>query len=90
MPGLGSSRWLFLTRKSSSFFFGSHAYAKVVVFSKIPLPNYRFDLDDKRPLREVIISTLLLTHRLLELYNRLVFFLWFLRKVKKKKNKIDR
>ena len=61
------------------------------MFSKIPLPNYRFDLDDKRPLREVIIiSTLLSTHRLLELYNRLVFFLWFLRKVKKKKNKIDR
>lgn len=24
------------------------------MFSKIPLPNYRFDLDDKRPLREVI------------------------------------
>ncbi|CAI0431841.1 unnamed protein product [Linum tenue] len=31
----------------------SHTYAKVVVFSKIPLPNYRFDLDDKRPQREV-------------------------------------
>ncbi|EOA23425.1 hypothetical protein CARUB_v10016608mg [Capsella rubella] len=31
----------------------SHAYAKVVVFSKIPLPNYRFDLDDKKPQREV-------------------------------------
>lgn len=86
MPGLGSSRWLFLTRKSSFFFFGSHAYAKVVVFSKIPLPNYRFDLDDKRPLREVIIiSTLLSTHRLLELYNRLVFSYGFLEKLKKKK-----
>ncbi|CAH8381724.1 unnamed protein product [Eruca vesicaria subsp. sativa] len=35
----------------------SHAYAKVVVFSKIPLPNYRFDLDDKRPLREVSVDT---------------------------------
>ncbi|CAN6910054.1 unnamed protein product [Brassica oleracea] len=35
----------------------SHAYAKVVVFSKIPLPNYRFDLDDKRPLREVSVHT---------------------------------
>ncbi|CAN1796383.1 DExH-box ATP-dependent RNA helicase DExH5, mitochondrial [Linum perenne] len=28
-------------------------YVKVVVFSKVPLPNYRFDLDDKRPQREV-------------------------------------
>ncbi|KAG2261721.1 hypothetical protein Bca52824_068800 [Brassica carinata] len=35
----------------------SHAYAKVVVFSKIPLPNYRFDLDDKRPMREVSVHT---------------------------------
>ncbi|KAF8108374.1 hypothetical protein N665_0109s0002 [Sinapis alba] len=33
----------------------SHAYAKVVVFSKVPLPNYRFDLDDKRPMREVSV-----------------------------------
>lgn len=72
-------------KKIFFFFFGSHAYAKVVVFSKIPLPNYRFDLDDKRPLREVIISTLLLTHRLLELYNRLVFSYGFLEKLKKKK-----
>ncbi|WCJ33256.1 DExH-box ATP-dependent RNA helicase DExH3 [Euphorbia peplus] len=31
----------------------SHVYTKVVVFSKIPLPNYRFDLDDRRPQREV-------------------------------------
>ncbi|XP_012075702.1 DExH-box ATP-dependent RNA helicase DExH5, mitochondrial isoform X2 [Jatropha curcas] len=31
----------------------SHLYVKVVVFSKVPLPNYRFDLDDKRPQREV-------------------------------------
>ncbi|CAL0318438.1 unnamed protein product [Lupinus luteus] len=31
----------------------SHLYAKVVVFSKVPLPNYRYDLDDRRPLREV-------------------------------------
>ncbi|XVF53845.1 hypothetical protein PTKIN_Ptkin05aG0131500 [Pterospermum kingtungense] len=30
-------------------------YAKVVVFSKLPLPNYRSDLDDKRPQREVIL-----------------------------------
>ncbi|KAL2904762.1 DExH-box ATP-dependent RNA helicase DExH3 [Bienertia sinuspersici] len=30
----------------------SHSYVKVVVFSKIPLPNYRFDLDEKRPQRE--------------------------------------
>lgn len=32
---------------------GSHLYSKVAVFSKVPLPNYRFDLDDKRPQREV-------------------------------------
>ncbi|KAJ4848988.1 hypothetical protein Tsubulata_018727 [Turnera subulata] len=31
----------------------SHSYGKAVVFSKVPLPNYRFDLDEKRPLREV-------------------------------------
>ncbi|KAJ9554205.1 hypothetical protein OSB04_018250 [Centaurea solstitialis] len=34
----------------------SHLYAKVLVVSKLPLPNYRFDLDDKRPQREVSIS----------------------------------
>lgn len=34
----------------------SHVYVKVVVVSKVPLPNYRFDLDDKRPQREVILS----------------------------------
>ncbi|XP_055961196.1 DExH-box ATP-dependent RNA helicase DExH5, mitochondrial isoform X2 [Mercurialis annua] len=33
----------------------SHIYEKAVVFSKIPLPNYRFDLDNKRPQREVNI-----------------------------------
>ncbi|XAR63935.1 RNA helicase [Bertholletia excelsa] len=31
----------------------SRQYEKVVVFSKIPLPNYRADLDFKRPQREV-------------------------------------
>ncbi|XP_071686344.1 DExH-box ATP-dependent RNA helicase DExH5, mitochondrial [Rutidosis leptorrhynchoides] len=31
----------------------SHLYTKVLVISKVPLPNYRFDLDDKRPQREV-------------------------------------
>ncbi|GMH17063.1 hypothetical protein Nepgr_018904 [Nepenthes gracilis] len=30
-------------------------YSKVVVFSKVALPNYRSDLDDKRPQREVIL-----------------------------------
>ncbi|GAV67332.1 dsrm domain-containing protein/DEAD domain-containing protein/Helicase_C domain-containing protein/HA2 domain-containing protein/OB_NTP_bind domain-containing protein [Cephalotus follicularis] len=30
-------------------------YSKVVVFSKVPLPNYRSDLDDKRPQREVTL-----------------------------------
>ncbi|MBA0801609.1 hypothetical protein Gohar_011963, partial [Gossypium harknessii] len=33
----------------------SRQYAKVVVFSKLPLPNYRSDLDDKRPQREVVL-----------------------------------
>ncbi|MED6115623.1 hypothetical protein PIB30_092465 [Stylosanthes scabra] len=32
----------------------SHMYAKVVVISKVPLPNYRCDLDDRHPLREHI------------------------------------
>lgn len=35
----------------------SHHYPKIVVFSKVPLPNYRFDLDDKRPQREVNIHS---------------------------------
>ncbi|PIN17878.1 ATP-dependent RNA helicase A [Handroanthus impetiginosus] len=30
-------------------------YEKVVVFSKVPLPNYRSDLDIKRPQREVVL-----------------------------------
>ncbi|KAL4579620.1 hypothetical protein LXL04_015774 [Taraxacum kok-saghyz] len=30
-------------------------YGKVVVASKVPLPHYRPDLDDKRPQREVVI-----------------------------------
>ncbi|PIA33471.1 hypothetical protein AQUCO_04100124v1 [Aquilegia coerulea] len=34
----------------------SHLYARVFVISKVPLPNYRFDLDDKRPQREVVIQ----------------------------------
>ncbi|KAH6771511.1 RNA helicase family protein [Perilla frutescens var. hirtella] len=34
----------------------SHLYTKVVVVSKFPLPHYRFDLDDKRPQREVILA----------------------------------
>ncbi|XP_011078760.1 DExH-box ATP-dependent RNA helicase DExH3 isoform X2 [Sesamum indicum] len=33
----------------------SRQYEKVVVFSKVPLPNYRSDLDTKRPQREVMI-----------------------------------
>ncbi|XP_050232144.1 DExH-box ATP-dependent RNA helicase DExH3 [Mercurialis annua] len=33
----------------------SRQYSRVVVFSKVPLPNYRPDLDDKRPQREVIL-----------------------------------
>ncbi|MCL7032494.1 hypothetical protein MKW94_002396 [Papaver nudicaule] len=35
----------------------SRQYSRVLVFSKSPLPNYRSDLDDKRPQREVIISS---------------------------------
>lgn len=31
----------------------SRQYSKIVVISKVPLPNYRPDLDDKRPQREV-------------------------------------
>ncbi|KAK6241891.1 Helicase [Theobroma cacao] len=34
----------------------SHLYSKVAVFSKVPLPNYRFDLDDKCPQREVNLN----------------------------------
>ncbi|XP_073130069.1 DExH-box ATP-dependent RNA helicase DExH5, mitochondrial-like isoform X2 [Henckelia pumila] len=34
----------------------SHLYVKAVVVSKVPLPSYRFDLDDKRPQREVFLS----------------------------------
>ncbi|KAL5716895.1 RNA helicase [Ranunculus cassubicifolius] len=30
-------------------------YGKVVVASKVPLPNYRPDLDEKRPQREVVL-----------------------------------
>ncbi|KAI3895368.1 hypothetical protein MKX03_032581 [Papaver bracteatum] len=35
----------------------SQQYSRVLVFSKTPLPNYRSDLDDKRPQREVVISS---------------------------------
>ncbi|CAH8254939.1 unnamed protein product [Arabidopsis lyrata] len=33
----------------------SRQYSKIVVISKAPLPNYRPDLDDKRPQREVVL-----------------------------------
>ncbi|KAL6990247.1 hypothetical protein U1Q18_051104 [Sarracenia purpurea var. burkii] len=33
----------------------SHLYAKVVVVSKVPLSNYRFDLDESPPQRELIL-----------------------------------
>ncbi|KAK4778731.1 hypothetical protein SAY86_006259 [Trapa natans] len=33
----------------------SRQYNKLVVISKVPLPNYRPDLDDKRPQREVLL-----------------------------------
>ncbi|VAH55307.1 unnamed protein product [Triticum turgidum subsp. durum] len=32
-------------------------YSRIIVFSKVPLPNYRSDLDDKRPQREVSIPS---------------------------------
>ncbi|XP_071683938.1 DExH-box ATP-dependent RNA helicase DExH3 isoform X1 [Lolium perenne] len=35
----------------------SRQYARIIVFSKVPLPNYRSDLDDKRPQREVSIPS---------------------------------
>ncbi|CAI9113481.1 OLC1v1014092C2 [Oldenlandia corymbosa var. corymbosa] len=35
----------------------SRQYSKVVVFSKVPLPNYRSDLDEKRPQREVVLPS---------------------------------
>ncbi|KAK9668827.1 hypothetical protein RND81_13G089500 [Saponaria officinalis] len=35
----------------------SRQYSKVIVFSKAPLPNYRHDLDDKRPQREVVLPS---------------------------------
>ncbi|KAL2344743.1 hypothetical protein Fmac_006028 [Flemingia macrophylla] len=38
----------------------SHMYAKVVVVSKVPLPNYRCDLDDKRRVREVNVPNTVL------------------------------
>ncbi|KAF3789490.1 DExH-box ATP-dependent RNA helicase [Nymphaea thermarum] len=33
----------------------SEQYGKVIVASKVPLPNYRPDLDEKRPQREVVV-----------------------------------
>ncbi|KAL3529228.1 hypothetical protein ACH5RR_008550 [Cinchona calisaya] len=33
----------------------SRQYSKVIAFSKVALPNYRSDLDDKRPQREVVL-----------------------------------
>ncbi|XP_010527764.1 PREDICTED: DExH-box ATP-dependent RNA helicase DExH5, mitochondrial [Tarenaya hassleriana] len=58
----------------------SRSYAKVVVFSKVPLPNYRFDLDDKRPQREVNVHMGLV--RSVEAYLREYF--------NKKSNGMDR
>ena len=44
---------VFTLQSDNSLHFASRQYSKVVVFSKVPLPNYRSDLDDKRPQREV-------------------------------------
>lgn len=57
------------------FLFGSRQYARVVVISKVPLPNYRSDLDHKRPQREVLSYFHCLVVVLLEWR---IFFFWFL------------
>lgn len=44
---------VFIWTISEQKFLCSRQYSKVVVFSKAPLPNYRSDLDLKRPQREV-------------------------------------
>ncbi|KAH7434390.1 hypothetical protein KP509_06G015600 [Ceratopteris richardii] len=46
----------------------SQSYGKVMVFSKVPLPNYRADMDDKRPSRKVSIplSVLQAVQKILE------------------------
>lgn len=55
-----------------SEFVCSRQYAKVVVFSKAALPNYRSDLDDKRPQREVYSAFFTLY---VHLYNVVSFFM---------------
>lgn len=47
------AKWLVTLESLIDNILGSHLYSKVVVVSKVPLPNYRFDLDDRRPQREV-------------------------------------
>lgn len=47
---------IFLMLISNHNVYISEMYGKVVVASKVPLPNYRPDLDDKRPQREVTSS----------------------------------
>lgn len=44
-----------LLLNSIALVYGSHMYSKVAVFSKVPLPNYRYDLDERKPQREVYI-----------------------------------
>ncbi|CAM8992581.1 unnamed protein product [Rhodiola kirilowii] len=48
-----------LSQLATSMGLHSRGYAKVLVFSKVPLPSYRSDLDDKRPQREVRMPLLL-------------------------------
>lgn len=45
-----------LSQLASQLGLHSQMYGKVVVFSKVPLANYRADLDHKRPVRKVSIS----------------------------------
>ncbi|KAK6127667.1 hypothetical protein DH2020_038583 [Rehmannia glutinosa] len=54
--------------KQEVYFHRSRQYEKVVVFSKVPLPNYRSDLDSKRPQREVVLPSGL--HRVVDSHLR--------------------
>ncbi|MCO5549284.1 hypothetical protein L7F22_002752 [Adiantum nelumboides] len=45
-----------LSQLASQLGLHSHNYGRVIAFSKVPLANYRADLDFKRPVRKVSIS----------------------------------
>uniref|UniRef100_A0A7N0V7U3 RNA helicase n=1 Tax=Kalanchoe fedtschenkoi TaxID=63787 RepID=A0A7N0V7U3_KALFE len=48
-----------LSQLASSMGLHSRCYTRVIVFSKVPLPSYRSDLDDKRPQRELKMPLML-------------------------------